>query len=202
MQLAAAAARYVYLLRNDRLHRITPGMLDVKIGSEDWSGSRWMWDWAGYVYVFNGTDIYRVDPYAVEGKLVDTMVDAPRDADGDGMEDGWEIHHFGSTMYSSGTANEDQDTDGFRDLYEYYAGTDPTNAGSRLTISNLSIEDDSSSVIAWYSITDKFYAVFRSSSLLGPWSVSISNEVATPPSNVHTDTVDDARCFYRIGLEK
>jgi hypothetical protein len=202
VQFAAAAAGYVYMLRNDRLYRVAPGTLDTKIGSGDWSGSRWMWDWAGYVYISKGTDSYRVDPFAVEGDVVDTMVDAPQDVDGDGMEDGWEIHHFGSTANSSGTADEDWDADSFRDLYEYYAGTDPTSAGSRLSISTVSVEDDTSPVIAWDSVTDKCYAVFRSSSLPGPWSLSVSNIAATPPSNVHTDTVANPMHFYRIGLEK
>lgn len=47
------------------------------------------------------------------------------DEDEDGMADWWETLYFGNILVSDGT--EDTDGDGLTDLYEYLAGTDPTN---------------------------------------------------------------------------
>jgi hypothetical protein len=49
--------------------------------------------------------------------------------DGDGMDDDWEMAHFG-TLDRDGTG--DFDGDGHTDLEEFLAGTDPTNSGSIL----------------------------------------------------------------------
>lgn len=124
------------------------------------------------------------------------------DRDEDGMADDWEMAYFHSTASSSGGLAEDWDKDGFRDLHEYCAGTDPTDADSLLTISNLSVGPVSNAIITWYGVTDKFYSVFRSTNLFEPWSLSISNIAGISPLNVHTVTVDASREFYRIGLEK
>ncbi|MBP5640256.1 MAG: hypothetical protein J6X55_12300, partial [Victivallales bacterium] len=48
----------------------------------------------------------------------------PDDTDGDGMLDTWEIGYFGNIEVSNGTI--DSDKDGLNDLYEYLAGTNPT----------------------------------------------------------------------------
>ena len=57
-------------------------------------------------------------------------IGASEDSDGDGMPDVWEVHHFGAITYSAGGPHEDFDQDGLCDLYEYVAGTTPTNPES------------------------------------------------------------------------
>ena len=56
------------------------------------------------------------------------------DTDGDGMADEWETEHFGGLP---ALANADADLDGFTNLEEYIAGTDPLDSSShpRLEIS-------------------------------------------------------------------
>jgi len=49
------------------------------------------------------------------------------DSDGDGLNDYWEIHYFGN-LAQTGTG--DYDGDGYSNLAEYEAGSDPTNAAS------------------------------------------------------------------------
>jgi len=51
------------------------------------------------------------------------------DSDGDGMPDGWEVQY--SLNPTSNDADQDPDGDGFTNLQEYLAETDPTNAFSR-----------------------------------------------------------------------
>jgi hypothetical protein len=53
------------------------------------------------------------------------------DADQDGMSDIWEAVHFGGT---NETGLADFDLDGFANMLEYVAGTDPTDAGSRFAL--------------------------------------------------------------------
>ncbi|EFK95701.1 hypothetical protein LDC_2287, partial [sediment metagenome] len=43
----------------------------------------------------------------------------PTDADGDGMADSWEIANFSSTNAANGSAQEDWDVDGMKNLAEY-----------------------------------------------------------------------------------
>ena len=51
-----------------------------------------------------------------------------KDTDGDGLADDWEQQYFGST--TGALPNDDPDGDGFNNLQEFLAGTDPTNATS------------------------------------------------------------------------
>ena len=123
------------------------------------------------------------------------------DRDVDGMADDWEMSHFGSTASSSGGADADYDHDGFRDLYEFLACTDPTNSDSLLAISSVRRESASDSIITWYSVTNKTYSIRSSTNLFEPWSPLVSNIIGAPPLNVHTVTAENTPVYYRIELE-
>ena len=56
-----------------------------------------------------------------------TVKNISGDSDSDGLPDSWEIANFGSLGYG---ANDDPDRDGFSNLQEYLAGSDPMNANS------------------------------------------------------------------------
>lgn len=56
-----------------------------------------------------------------------TVFNVSGDTDGDGLPDSWEMAHFGTLAYG---ANDDPDRDGFSNLQEYLAGSDPMNANS------------------------------------------------------------------------
>ena len=68
------------------------------------------------------------------------------DSDGDGLPDWWEAYYFGGPTNGVPDANTD-DTDGVPNIYEYLAGTDPTNALSYMRVSAVDISDESSSNI-------------------------------------------------------
>lgn len=76
------------------------------------------------------------------------------DADGDGMADVWEQLQFGTLTNSSGG---DVDGDGFTNGDEYKAGTQPTNAVSRLAITNL-WRTAGNSAISWPAVA---YGIYR-----------------------------------------
>jgi T5SS/PEP-CTERM-associated repeat protein len=56
-------------------------------------------------------------------------LDPNLNADGDGIPNGWK-QQYGLDPFDPSLGSEDPDGDGFNNLQEYLAGTDPTNAGS------------------------------------------------------------------------
>lgn len=123
------------------------------------------------------------------------------DWDGDGMKDTWEISHFGSTNAALGAPLEDWDLDGFLNLHEYEAGTDPTNALSLLIATEVTPSTGNGIVVAWQSAPNRHYAVRCWTNLLAASTVVASNIPATPPINRHTNDSPRPRGYYRVELE-
>ncbi len=61
----------------------------------------------------------------------------PVDADGNGINDDWEVQYFGHIGVDP---NADPDGDGFSNLQEFLAGTDPTNSASAFRITSVAPE--------------------------------------------------------------
>lgn len=98
---------------------------------------------AGFVDNGNGSGLFTWTPgqgqaghYSVTFNAADTggltssmtvlmTVSGITDSDGDGMDDAWEIRHFGNLSHDGKT---DTDGDGVSDLQEYLNGTDPNFA--------------------------------------------------------------------------
>lgn len=80
----------------------------------------------------------------------------PLDLDGNGLPDDWEMQHFGRTGVDP---NADSDGDGFSNLAEYEAGTDPNSAASFPAIDGLisrwSGEDSPADSVGQHSATWK-----------------------------------------------
>jgi hypothetical protein len=122
------------------------------------------------------------------------------DYDGDGMTDTNEFRDFNTLAYG---AADDFDGDRFGNLFEYLAGTLPTNPASYLGMETLS-RSASGPVIRWTSVDGKSYCIERSTNLVvGAFSGIRSNILATPSMNTVTDTT--AAGFgpwsYRVLLE-
>lgn len=121
------------------------------------------------------------------------------DTDTDGIEDEWEDFYFGSLTNVNGTS--DWDGDGFIDLHEHAAGSDPTSTNSLLKA--ISIATPSlGNVIIWQSESNRSYILSRSTDLLGGFLAFASNIAATHPLNTYTDAVStNVLNFYRVELE-
>ncbi len=141
---------------------------------------------------------------ADRGKLerVDLNVAIPfPDSDGDGLPDWWENQHFAGNA----NPNADPDGDGYTNMQEYLAGTDPNNANSFLSFTNINAQTNGTYLLTWPSISNKTYSVYRSATLttnLAGFYLIASNVLATPPTNslLDTNAPVGAKQFYRLGV--
>ncbi|MBA4387138.1 MAG: hypothetical protein C0404_04095 [Verrucomicrobia bacterium] len=147
----------------------------------------------------------------VTNTLVLAMAANP-DANANGMPDAWETANFGSTTNANGGAQDDWDHDGMCNYAEWKAGTNPTNANSRLQVSRLRLEaspgtqgsgEERNLVIEWSSVAGKWYRIQSSTNLLAGFDgVAVSNIPATPTINMSTVIVDQVRLrYYRVTVE-
>jgi arylsulfatase A-like enzyme len=73
-----------------------------------------------------------------------------RDLNGNGMDDDWEVHYFGSTNAANGGAQDDREPDGIVNLLEFAFGSDPT------------VVDDPADVLPDYDLSGGTFAyVYR-----------------------------------------
>jgi len=108
--------------------------------------------------------------------------------DGDQMEDLWEVRH-GLNAVDPVDAEQDLDGDGFLNLFERVAGTDPTNGDAHLRVESIHRLPGGKTVIEWPSEFGKRYDLYRTSDLIsGPFEPVASGLVATPPMNTTGDT--------------
>lgn len=168
------------------------------VASEPWALSFDYVDGYGWYEFYSvATDnTGRVEPAPL---LADAAIWYTWDRDGDGVDDAWEMSWFGDL--TTVTATSDADHDGFSDLHEFLAGTNPTDALDLLTVAFEQVPQNDL-VIRWLSVTGRRYAVERSSSLTAGFTNRFTGVEATPPENVVTDRVENVESvFYRIRLE-
>jgi len=125
------------------------------------------------------------------------------DGDGDRMNDGWEIRYFGGITNSAGNVTDDWDGDGFIDLHEFLAATDPTNGASLMAFTGAA-ETGTNGLFAlrWQAVTGKTYRVLSRGSLgQGTWDTNAVGIEGVSPECVHTVSVDSAEAFFRVELE-
>lgn len=123
------------------------------------------------------------------------------DSDGDGILDTWELAYFVDLDVADETT--DFDKDGFLDIEESLADTNPDDDTSSLNIGEVRPIDATDWTIRWPSQSGKMYRVLRGESLSSRLLPIATNIPATAPVNVITDTppVDAEILYYQIGLE-
>jgi hypothetical protein len=136
---------------------------------------------------------------AVNGVALQGVTIDPNDTDLDGLPDAWEIAHFGST--AAYTWNDDPDHDGFNNLQEYQADTDPMNANSYLHMVGVS-PSVPGAVIQWQGGVQATQYLQRSLLLDGAKTVWQDIATSAPPTAItgsYTDAWSTATLkFYRV----
>jgi hypothetical protein len=122
------------------------------------------------------------------------------DSDEDGLPDAYELAH-GLNPFDPADAAWDLDEDGFTNLDEYLAGTDPRSSASLLQITSVELMHGGWR-ISFHTVEGKTYRVEQSSDLDGPWQV-LSNFV--PGTGGIVTVVDknggnNGPQFYRVRL--
>jgi hypothetical protein len=90
------------------------------------------------------------------------------DADADGLPDGWELWHFGTTTQTVGST--DSDLDGWSNVQEYAADTDPTNNSSFFPPLDFARSATSFRLVINPTSTNRVYYIdHRTDLLYGTW---------------------------------
>jgi len=120
------------------------------------------------------------------------------DADGDQMDDEWELDHFG-TLARDGSG--DFDHDGASDLFEFQTGTDPADSASAFRL-ELSSTLAGSATLSWPMAPGRSYLVqFKNELGEATWQ-AFSGHVVVVGSRAYaseTEPVPASR-FYRISM--
>ena len=122
------------------------------------------------------------------------------DADGNGLADAWERLHFGHTGVNPAA---DSDGDGLSNKEEYLAGTDPTDASSKLVITAYHTTPYGTGAdLTWQSVMSRCYVIQKTTDLGSPAWLDSGLGVISPDGASTTRSFVDTSLpmrFYRVG---
>jgi hypothetical protein len=122
------------------------------------------------------------------------------DTDNDSLSDDWELRYWGTTTYTTGSA--DSDLDGMTNAQEQTAGTDPTDASSVFRLLSAVLTADKTGVVlSWPGASGRTYEVRQAAAIPGAFTQVVQAAIpATPPVNVSTVAISSAGsgAFYRL----
>ncbi len=123
------------------------------------------------------------------------------DLDGNGLPDWWEDTYFGEAS-TNHSATADSDHDGSNDTEEWLAGTDPTNASSRLELSAAAGGSGTNHLFTWGSAAGRQYGVLMTTNLQSsrPWT-RLSRFDGTGSLLTYTNRLDYRQVFLKLEVE-
>ena len=123
------------------------------------------------------------------------------DTDNDGMPDDWEAGQFSGIDIAD--IASDFDSDGFLDVSEYRAGTDPKDNDSYLHFKTPIEVNNETVVLRWQSVPGRCYRIEKSNGDLSEWKPVIHGLTARLDTLEHTDLrIDNGNpVFYRLVVD-
>jgi hypothetical protein len=120
----------------------------------------------------------------------------------DPITDEWRIHFFGSTTNPDADPNADPDGDHVQNWKEFLAGTDPTNADSKLELRHPNVRPDRNGLsIQWLTAPGKTYVVETAGTVDATiWTVVATGIVGDGNFHEIIDSLRSDGAFYRIRL--
>jgi glycosidase len=158
------------------------------------------YDWRGMAA---GQHLIEVD-YVGDGvalqasRIVRVTLTGVSDTDGDGLPDFWENQNGLSPTNAAGVngATGDPDGDGFMNIEEYIAGTDPQDGASLLKIIDIG---GTGRAISWNSIPGRNYQVYATTNVTATFQAVSGMMTAYGSPTVFTNARPVvAREFYRV----
>jgi hypothetical protein len=138
--------------------------------------------------------------------VFDNVSIAPADTDGDGIPDWWMLQYFGHATGQSSDkslATQDADGDGFSNLAEFLAGTNPTNSASYLHLISIT-PTNGNYQINWAAVGGHYYAIQATTNLMKNFSdaspVMFVGRAGESSANFSDTNQNSSARFYRVRL--
>lgn len=164
----------------------------------DWELAGIMLTVAGYSGQPGSTSVYGNRTYMADMQFYATQVSSTAqidDVDEDGIPDGWEYEHTGST--TGVVAFTDQDSDGFTGEEEWIADTDPTDSNSYPGITDFSSAGD----VTFGSSTNRQYQIEYRIDLTDSnetWETEVDWFDGSHSQTVQSVSMDSTNRYYRV----
>lgn len=132
--------------------------------------------------------------YAFESLRGDVWVNVSPLLPPETLPDEWKIYHFGSLIDADAQASADPEHDGFSNFEEYLAGTDPSTADWRVSVSEVGAQ------IRWFGHANAVYTVERSRDLK-TWEQVGTPTVGQDQMVIYSDTsAAPGNQYYRFRI--
>ena len=119
------------------------------------------------------------------------------DANHNGISDAWEKYYFGSVT-ANRTQSTDTDGDGMTDYAEFIAGTNPTNAASKLIFLGMTAQSNKLIQLEWAAIPGRIYQIQRSTNYVAWAPVSDWVQASASPMSWSTTNSNFRSCLFRV----
>ncbi len=116
------------------------------------------------------------------------------DVNSNHISDAWERYYFGSAG-TNRTQYTDSDGDGMSDYAEFIAGTNPTNAASKLIFLSVTVQPDQTVQLQWAATPGRLYQVESSPELVSWTPVSAWMRATASPMTFTATNATQSRLF-------